>query len=328
MSHAGKRACNDRDDERRRPSGAATGNVAHAGYDRIVMTNPRMPIRVFYTDAMVADAQSFSPSAHKPAEVVRSWQRLGVALEIVAPAPVTIAQLCRAHDRDFVTGVLWGRRKNGFGNTSSAVAESLPYTSGAMLAAARAAIANRAVAVAPCSGFHHAGYDHPGGFCTFNGLMVAACALHEEDAVGRVGILDFDEHWGDGTDDIIERLGARWTRHYSAGAHWQDADQAEAFLGEIPRLVGTMRDCDVVLYQAGADPHVDDPLGGWLTTEQLRERDRRVFESAQRLGVPIAWNLAGGYQEPLSKVLEIHDNTMRECERVYGGQDGRRPPSP
>ena len=89
-----------------------------------------------------------------------------------------------------------------------------------------------------------------------------------------------------------------------------------------------MRDCDVILYQAGADPHVDDPLGGWLTTEQLRERDRRVFESAQRLGVPIAWNLAGGYQEPLSKVLEIHDNTMRECERVYGGQDGRRSPSP
>ena len=71
-----------------------------------------------------------------------------------------------------------------------------------------------------------------------------------------------------------------------------------------------MADCDVLLYQAGADPHIEDPLGGWLTTAQLRERDRLVFESSERYGVPIAWNLAGGYQEPLSKVLKIHDNTM------------------
>jgi len=33
--------------------------------------------------------------------------------------------------------------------------------------------------------------------------------------------------------------------------------------------------------------------------------------------VPIAWNLAGGYQEPLSNVLEIHDNTMLECAAIY-----------
>lgn len=277
-----------------------------------------MPIPVYFCEAMVADAQNFSPSAHKPAEVVRSWQRLGVDIEIVAPAPVTLAQLSRAHDPKFVVDVLAGRKKNGFGNTSAVVANSLPYTSGALLAAARAAIANGAVAVAPCSGFHHAGDDFVGGFCTFNGLMVTACVLHEEDRVKRVGILDFDQHWGDGTDDIVKRLEADWIHHYSAGEHWHRPDQAEHFLAAIPKLVEAMDDCAVILYQAGADPHIDDPLGGWLTTEQLRERDRVVFETAQRFGVPIAWDLAGGYQEPLSKVLEIHDNTMMECVAVYG----------
>lgn len=277
------------------------------------MTGAATPITVFYSDAMVADAQSFSPSAHKPADVVRSWQRLGIGMEMVAPEPVTVEQLSRAHDGRFVVDVLAGKRKNGFGNTSAAVAKSLPYTSGAMLGAARAAIATAGFVAAPCSGFHHAGYERAGGFCTFNGLMVAACALRDEDGVERVGILDFDEHWGDGTDDIIERLDARWVRHYSAGAHWQDPEQAERFLREIPRIVEAMSDCAVVLYQAGADPHIDDPLGGWLTTDQLRERDRLVFAMARRCGIPIAWNLAGGYQEPLSKVLEIHDNTMREC---------------
>ena len=276
-----------------------------------------MTIRIFYTGAMVADSQSFSPSAHKPAEVVRSWQLLGVDLEIITPEAVSIEQLARAHDRTFVTDVLAGKRKNGFGNRSPAVAASLPYTSGAMLAAARAAIAANSVAVAPCSGFHHAGYDHVGGFCTFNGLMVTACALRDEGLAGQVGILDFDEHWGDGTDDIIKRLNANWVLHYSAGAHWDAPDQSEQFLKAIPKLLESMADCDVLLYQAGADPHIEDPLGGWLTTAQLRERDRLVFESSERYGVAIAWNLAGGYQEPLSKVLEIHDNTMLECAAVY-----------
>jgi acetoin utilization deacetylase AcuC-like enzyme len=84
-----------------------------------------------------------------------------------------------------------------------------------------------------------------------------------------------------------------------------------------------MADCDLVLYQAGADPHIDDPQGGWLTTIQLWQRDAMVFEALSKLKVPVAWNLAGGYQVErdgsIPKVLEIHDNTMRECVRVYGG---------
>lgn len=69
-----------------------------------------MPIQVFYSDAIVVDAQSYSPSAHKPAEVVRSWQCLGVAREIVASGAVTIEQFCCAPDAQFVTDVL--DRKN------------------------------------------------------------------------------------------------------------------------------------------------------------------------------------------------------------------------
>jgi acetoin utilization deacetylase AcuC-like enzyme len=274
-------------------------------------------MKVFYTDAMVADSESFSPSARKPSEVVRSWRHLGIPLDITPPDPVTSAQLSLAHDPVFVEAVLRGKRNNGFGNRSASVAASLPYTSGSMLTAARSAIASRSVAVAPCSGFHHAGYDRAGGFCTFNGLMVTACVLRDEGVAVRVGILDFDEHWGDGTDDIIRRLHAGWVLHYSAGADWQDAGQADRFLDAIPGLVDSMRDCDVMLYQAGADPHIDDPLGGWLTTEQLRARDRLVFENAKLHGIPIAWNLAGGYQEPFRKVLDIHDNTMLECAAAF-----------
>jgi acetoin utilization deacetylase AcuC-like enzyme len=273
---------------------------------------------LFYTDRMVADSRSFSPSAAKPRAVVASWSRLGVPLVVKEPAPVTHAQLCLAHDTQYVAGVLAGRLPNGFGNRSLEVAASLPYTSGAMLAAASEAIENGAVAVAPCSGFHHARHDCAGGYCTFNGLVVAAQVLREEGAARRVGILDFDQHYGDGTDDIIETLGLDFIEHYTAGKLWGARSQAAKFLGSIPRIMATMAGCGVILYQAGADPHVDDPLGGWLTTAQLAKRDRLVFETARSMGVPIAWNLAGGYQERLRGVLDIHDNTMIECWWAYG----------
>ncbi|MDP4302963.1 arginase family protein [Leptothrix discophora] len=281
-------------------------------------------IPVFFCEAMVADSGSFSPSAGKPAQVVESWRSAGFAIEIHPPPPVSVDDFKRAHAHDHVDGVLSGTRRNGFRNNSLAVAATLPYTSGAMLAAARAAIQNRQVAVAPCSGFHHANFDECAGYCTFNGLMVTALALHEAGEISRIGILDFDEHYGDGTDDIIGRLGIDWIRHYSAGKEEGGTPaHAKEFLDRIPSIVSRMSDCDVVLYQAGADPHIDDPLGGWLTTEQLKVRDQLVFRTSREVKLPIAWNLAGGYQKPLRKVLDIHDNTMKVCIESF--IDSQRP---
>ena len=104
--------------------------------------------------------------------------------------------------------------------------------------------------------------------------------------------------------------------------------EAEGFLDQLPEIVDAFEGCDVLLYQAGADPHIDDPLGGWLTTDQLFRRDRLVFKSAQALGIPIAWNLAGGYQRDadggIEPVLAIHRNTMRACTEVFTPKEGAR----
>lgn len=276
-------------------------------------------IPVFFCDAMVARVESLSPSAHKPLVAVESWASLAIPMTIIAPSPVTREELARAHDRDHVDAILDCRALNGFHTRATDVAASLPYTTGSMLCAAREAIRNGLAAVAPCGGFHHASYASNFGFCTFNGLMITALALNAEGVASRVGILDFDQHYGDGTDNIIETLGVDIITHYTAGEHYNSRDQSSEFLQRVPELVASMIDCSVILYQAGADPHVDDPLGGWLTTAQLRERDRLVFETAREHGIPVAWNLAGGYQKPLRKVLDIHDNTMRACASAYLG---------
>ena len=276
---------------------------------------------VFFTSQMVADSGSYSPSASKPQQVVASWKELGLPLELHAPEPVTVAEFSLAHEARFVRAVLEGRQENGFGNCSPEVAASLPWTSGAMRSAARHAWKQGGVAVAPCSGFHHAGWDHVSGFCTFNGLMVTAAVLHAEGA-RRVGILDFDMHYCDGTANIITKLGAsKWVHHFTAGRHYGTPSHARLFFQRLPEVLKGFADCEVVLYQAGADPHVDDPLGGWLTTAQLRERDELVFRAMRTMEVPVAWNLAGGYQKEkdgsIPKVLEIHDNTLRACAGVF-----------
>jgi acetoin utilization deacetylase AcuC-like enzyme len=274
-----------------------------------------MTLPVYYTPRMVADSASFSPSAAKPAQVVAAWRASGLAIEVVEPAAVTVDQLARAHDREHVERILACQKPNGFGNRSPEVAATLVHTSGAMLSAARRAIADGAVACAPVSGFHHAMYRTAGAFCTFNGLMVAALALHREDGVGRVGILDYDMHVGNGTDDIIARTGAAFVVHFTAGMHYDSPSDAARLLAELPERARAMAGCEVVLYQAGADQHVSDPLGGVLTTAELQRRDEIVFGELAALGIPVAWNLAGGYQvEPdgsIPKVLEIHENTAR-----------------
>ncbi|MDD5581335.1 MAG: hypothetical protein PHY16_18960 [Methylobacter sp.] len=265
---------------------------------------------------MVADSESFSPSAAKPKLVVESWLAHGLAVEVIEPSPVTPEQLYRAHHRDYVDGVLSCRLANGFGNRSQAVADSLIYTSGAMLAAAREAIMTSGFACAPVSGFHHACWNKGGGFCTFNGLMVTALDLLEAGTAKKVGILDCDNHYGNGTDNIINHLGeAGRLVHFTTGkSNFEPVAFLKTFADRIKNLYAV---CDILLYQAGADPHINDPLGGWMTTAQLQERDRIVFETAQEMKLPVAWNLAGGYQRDekghIGAVLEIHDNTLRAC---------------
>jgi acetoin utilization deacetylase AcuC-like enzyme len=284
-------------------------------------------VKVFYTPRQtVLDHVGFSPSARKPAEVVASWLRLGVHLEIVEPAPATVDELALAHDRAYVEGVLAGRIANGFGNRLPSVAAALPWTVGSFRDAALNAFRTGETTASPTSGFHHARWGGGHGFCTFNGLMVASRILLQEGA-RRVGILDADEHLGDGTIDILAHLArceppvAGAIRHYTFGAEQVTLRTAESWLARWPTVVGQFQDCDVILYQAGADPHVSDPLGGTLTTEQLARRDRIVFDVARAMGVPVAWNLAGGYQQPLRRVLDLHDTTMRMAAGVPHGKE-------
>lgn len=272
-------------------------------------------IDVYYSPKQVSCPDHSSRSPRKPEWVVKEWLYRKLPVQVIEPVAATRDQIALAHLPRYVDGILGCELMNGFRGRQKEVAQSLPWTCGSFLSATRAALKNGLVACSPTSGFHHAGLKSAYGYCTFNGLMVTALTLHAEGKVRRVGILDCDQHFGDGTAEIIAAKHLDWIRHVSKERF--NPDEAGPFLAQLPEVVKGFVDCDLLMYQAGADPHVDDPLGGFLTTDQLTRRDEIVFSVARTLGIPVVWNLAGGYQEPVYEVLKIHNNTMRASIAAY-----------
>jgi len=281
-------------------------------------------LKVFYSADMVSNAgRGISPSDRKPLEVSLALGKTSWPVEIVAPEPSTLDDICRVHDARFVEDVLELRRASGFGSISASVSRSLPFTCGAFYYSSVTAL-KEGISASLSSGFHHAGPSAPRGFCTFNGLMIAAAQLLHERRAARIAIIDCDYHYGDGTQAIIDAMSlADRVMHVSFGSTYKRPEQAAEYLAHVVRLRATLAEFrpDLVMFQAGADTHIDDPLGGLLTTEQMRERDRTMFEIARELALPITWNLAGGYQierdGSIPRVVQLHMNTFEEALRVW-----------
>jgi len=270
-------------------------------------------MKVFYNKKQNAKSlSSVSPSASKPRLVVQAWKAAGLPVEVISPRPASITELCYAHDSKYVHGILSCKIKNGFDDKQKDVAKSLPWTVGSFLSAAKHAHTEKVTTFSPTSGFHHAKYNSAAGFCTFSGLTIAAVALHKMGAK-RIGILDLDSHSGDGTDDTLKKAEAEdYVEHYSLG--YDDVDQYNntQWLKALPeRLKQRFSDCDVLFYQAGVDCHIDDPNvdRGHFTTEQLKQRDEVIFRFCKDANIPAVVNLAGGYQVPIAKVVDLHVNT-------------------
>ncbi|CAM8665711.1 AcuC Deacetylases, including yeast histone deacetylase and acetoin utilization protein [Comamonadaceae bacterium] len=285
-----------------------------------------MSTPIFYDPRQsVSSLVTYSPSAGKPSRFVELVAEMspgayGETGELqFSFDPVTREDLHRVHSKEYVDGVFAGITLNGFENNDPRVPDSCLWTIGSLWGAAKAALSNPVQPIcSPTSGFHHAYFGYGGGYCTFNGLMVVAAKLLAERPDLRIGILDCDFHYGDGTNDILNRfpeLAKSIVHHTSGKSLFPEHDADEYFFWLQEAVVDlNAKNCDLVLYQAGADAHKDDPLGGILSTSEMEQRDRHVF---YRLECAIAWNFAGGYQGDgksdirHDKVLKLHYNTLR-----------------
>ncbi len=126
-------------------------------------------------------------------------------------------------------------------------------------------------------GSHHALANTGAGYCVFNDLAVAAVRLVEENVVARVAIVDCDVHQGDGTaaltagrHDIVtysihaeKNFPARKARS-TLDVGLADGVDDDGYLAELEATLVPFLDehrPDIILYQAGVDPFVEDRLG-------------------------------------------------------------------
>lgn len=277
------------------------------------MSGPSM-ISIFYNPSYVGSGYSFD-TTRKAAWIAASLENDPIeGIEIQSPNSVTAEELSTVHNPAYVRAVETGEPRG--------LAESQGFTwdpglwpmvlasNGGAVAAALAALSTGDSAGSLSSGLHHARRDRGSGFCTFNGLVLAANAALEAVA-GSVLILDLDAHCGGGTHSLIKDNPRIWQVDVSVNdldiytpsdrTTLTLVDSADDYLPAIERelkgLYPRAPKFDLCIYNAGMDPYEGSSIGGLpgITAKTLGRREMMVFEWALRHRIPIAFVLAGGY---------------------------------
>ncbi len=304
-------------------------------------------IRIFYDPGFAAPIGNHIMPIRKfslVAEALRNENNV----KLISPAPVSEVDLARVHSKEYIDAVKTGTPKELAESQkfpwSEALFSSVLLTAGGVLAASKEALRSGSSA-ALVSGFHHSHRDRGEGFCTFNGLIIALEALREEGLIKNAAILDMDLHYGNGTAllaesrpwinvlsiygndywnnvayrDVTSRKHKDGTNHKSAALPENcDRQTLLTILEKNLPLLLKSKPPELLLYQAGADPYFEDPYSPLkLNHDDLRERDRVVFNFAVSNQVPIAWVLAGGYTQDISKIVQVHVNTFHAWNEVF-----------
>lgn len=185
---------------------------------------------------------------------------------------------------------------------------------------------------------HHAEKVKPMGFCLFSNIAIAARHAMEEHGAGRVAILDFDVHHGNGTQDVLwNESRVRFVSSHEMPLYPGTGRKSEtgAFdqIRNAPLAPGSdgalMREAwgelilpwieewepELILVSAGFDAHAADPLASlnW-TTEDFRWVTTKILDVADRVcDGRVVSTLEGGYDlNELGKSVAGHVETLME----------------
>ena len=264
--------------------------------------------------------------------------RRGLAREeqIHQPLPIPRRALELVHERPYHEAFSQDRlsaadqRRIGLPATTPLVRRSWLAVGGTVLTA-RLAL-RHGLACHLAGGTHHAHASFGSGFCIFNDVAVAARLLLAEGAVRQVMVVDLDVHQGDGTAAIFAADPRVFTLSLHAASNFplrkqrsdhdlalpdglEDGGYLAALGMLLPDLLSQVRP-DLVLYNAGVDPHRDDRLGRLaLSEEGLLQRDRLVLELCLRRGIAVASVIGGGYDD-LPALVARHSLVFRAAAEL------------
>lgn len=254
------------------------------------------------------------------------------------PEPASNEQLSLIHDETYVEAVAKQTvpddivRRIGLPITEGVARRSMAANGGTILTA-RLAL-EHGLACNTAGGSHHAFADQGSGFCVFNDVAVAIALLKTEGQIERALIVDLDVHQGDGTAKIFEHDPSVFTfsmhcrTNFPSRKQQSDLDLAMepntddetylAMLNEtLPEMLAHHRP-DLVFFNAGVDPHIEDKLGRLaLSDDGLERREHFVLGTCLGRGIPVAGVLGGGYTPDLDHLAFLHTILHREAQAVF-----------
>jgi len=223
------------------------------------------------------------------------------------------ADITRVHGSSFAASVMARVPKNGQAaldadtilspGSGKAALRAVGAVTSAVDAVMRGETQNAFCAIRPPG--HHAEPDQAMGFCLFNSIAIAARHAQAVHGIGRVAIVDFDVHHGNGTQAVAEQDPTL----FFASSHQYPlypgtGSASETGLGNIvnvPLRSGTEGGCfrrafearilpaldafapELLLVSAGFDAHRADPLAGLeLEEEDFGWVTARLAEAAGR----------------------------------------------
>lgn len=134
---------------------------------------------------------------------------------------------------------------------------------------------------------HHASPDYCWGFCYFNNVAIAVQRMLQQKKIEKALIVDFDLHFGDGSDNTFAGNHSVIYRHITGVDNVSFINDLKNFLRKIK--------VDLVAVSAGFDRHIKD-WGGLLSTKDYGEIGTILGAFArEQCGGRLFAALEGGY---------------------------------
>ena len=243
------------------------------------------------------------------------------------------------HDKEYIDKLNMGtltykeQRRIGFPYSKTLIQREEHICAGTTQAALKAL--DHGVAFNVAGGTHHAYRGHGEGYCMYNDMAVAAQYLLDRKKAKKILIADLDVHQGNGTASIFAQDPQVFTFSMHSGKNYPlrkersdldisldlytgDAEYLRILRKYLPYVIDSLKP-DFIFFQSGVDILEYDELGKLkVTINGCRERDIFIFETANRLGIPVATSMGGGYSKQLRHIVDAHCNTYRVAKDIYG----------
>tara|TARA_B100001109_G_C18777189_1_gene433622 strand:+ start:63 stop:992 length:930 start_codon:yes stop_codon:yes gene_type:complete len=182
---------------------------------------------------------------------------------------------------------------------------------------------------------HHAEKEKAMGFCIYNNVAVGANYLIEKYKYNKVAIIDFDVHHGNGTQDIfydnekVLYISTHQYPYYPGSGSENEKGKFNNILN-IPLKAGTSSNeylnayehvlnklkkfrPEFLLFSAGFDAHIDDPLAQLkLTSSDFYEITKRTLEISKSFcNGNVVSILEGGYD-----LIALQESTEKHVDAL------------